>query len=89
MAPQTFGIEYDVVDLEGDLDGSPARPVRHVPEEIAMLSGGLFDALPKVEVPLDTFFPAEYAGPRPGTARARTASSPWPRCPRRRRPPAA
>jgi len=62
MAPQTFGIEYDVVDLEGDLDGSPARPVRHVPEEIAMLSGGLFDALPKVEVPLDTFFPAEYAG---------------------------
>lgn len=62
MAPQTFGIEYDVVDLEGDLDGSPARPERHVPEEIAMLSGGLFDKLPRTDVPLETFFPAEYKG---------------------------
>jgi hypothetical protein len=57
---QTFGIEYEVVDLEGDLDGAPlglAEPRRLIDEEIAMLSGGLFDRLPKVEVPLDTFFP--------------------------------
>ncbi len=57
---QTFEIEYEVVDLEGDLDGAPlglARPRRIVDDEIAMLSGGLFDRLPKVEMPLDKFFP--------------------------------
>lgn len=27
-----------------------------------MLSGSLFDGLPRVDVPLDTFFPAEYIG---------------------------
>lgn len=57
---QTFEIEYEVVDLEGDLDGAPlglARPRRIVDDEIAMLSGGLFDKLPRAEVPLETFFP--------------------------------
>ena len=57
---QSFEIEYEVVDLEGDLDGAPlglARARRGLDEEIAMLSGGLFDRLPKVEVPLETFFP--------------------------------
>lgn len=58
--PQTLGIEYEIVDLEGDLDGDPtgpASPRRLIPEDIAFLSGGLFDGVPKVEVPLDSFFP--------------------------------
>lgn len=71
MAP--MGIEYDVVDLEGDLEGGPVELRRHVPEEIAMLSGSLFDKLPKHEVPLETFFPAEYHG-SPTWHRARSDS---------------
>lgn len=55
--PQTLGIEYEILDLEGDLEGGPVRLQRVVDEEIAHLSGGLFDSLPKVEVPLDSFFP--------------------------------
>lgn len=62
---QAMGIEYEIVDLEGDLDGEPqgpARPRRLIPEEISCLSGGLFDKAPRVELPLDSFFPPPEGG---------------------------
>lgn len=67
--PHDLGIEYEILDLEGDLEGEPqgpARPRRLIPEEIACLSGGLFDGVPRVEIPLESFFPpgADLAAPR-------------------------
>lgn len=58
MSIQQNEIEYEILDLEGDLEPSSLRikPPK-ISEELAMLSGGLFDALPRAEVPLDTFFP--------------------------------
>lgn len=65
---QASGIEYEIVDLEGDLDGEPqgpARPRRLIPDELACLSGGLFDRVHPVEVPLDSFFPPPADGAVP------------------------
>lgn len=62
---QATGIEYEIVELEGD-DGAepkgPARPRRVIPTEIACLSGDLFDKVPRVEIPLDSFFPPPVSG---------------------------
>ncbi len=58
--PQTLGIDYEILDLDRDLDGAsrgPARPARLIDDELAHLSGGLFDGVPRVEMPLDSFFP--------------------------------
>src|SRR5262249_14454295 len=60
-ASQATATEYEILDLEGDLDGArpgPAHP-RPIDDRIVMLSGGLFDGLPRVEVPLDSFFPSQ------------------------------
>lgn len=46
--------------VKGDPAGDPSRIRPQIPEEIALLTGSLFDDLPRVEVPLETFFPAEY-----------------------------
>ncbi|MFO0593210.1 MAG: hypothetical protein U0441_37045 [Polyangiaceae bacterium] len=58
MDNQHDTIEYEILDLEGDLEPSSLRvKAPKLTEELAMLSGGLFDALPRADVPLDTFFP--------------------------------
>lgn len=58
MNSQHDTIEYEILDLEGDLEPSSLRvKAPQLSEDLAMLSGGLFDALPRADVPLDTFFP--------------------------------
>ena len=71
--PQTLGIEYEITDLPTGADADaeprgPARPERFVDEELAHLSGGLFDNLPPARVPLDSFFPPAPADLRPPRA---------------------
>ena len=69
--PQTLGIEYEITDLHDDAGSAPhgpARPERLIDQEVAHLSGGLFDSLPRVELPLDALLPLPTANLRPPRA---------------------